>query len=383
MRTFITACFIMLSIFSNAQVPESFNYQAIPRNGEAIYPEVTMDVRISILSGSPTGSLAYSETFNATTTSLGLLNLQIGAGTPISGTFISINWGTGIYYMKVEIDTDGGGSNYIEMGTTQLLSVPYALHAKNVDSYSETQTISDVLAKGSDADSKPLVNVSQQAIGTSSPDPSAALDVSSTTQGFLPPRMTHFERDLIASPEAGLQVFNTTTLKPNYFNGTEWLNYDGSPSTLIGARYAGGIVFYVDGTGQHGLVCTETDIGSNAEWGCKGTLIDGADGVLVGTGAQNTADIEIGCATVGTAADLCANYEPGVYGDWFLPSKDELYQIYNKLYLGGILSFGPNRYWSSSEDDLDNAWGQFLNAAGQFSLPKDFTPGFVRAVRAF
>ncbi len=65
-----------------AQVPESFNYQAIPRDGGSVYPEQEMNVRISILSGGPSGSSVYTETFNSTTTSLGLLNLQVGKGAP-------------------------------------------------------------------------------------------------------------------------------------------------------------------------------------------------------------------------------------------------------------------------------------------------------------
>jgi uncharacterized protein (TIGR02145 family) len=113
-----------------AQVPESFNYQAIPRNASGgTYPDQAMNLRISILSGSPTGSSVYTETFSQTTTSLGLLNLQIGKGTPGSGSFATINWSTGSYYLKVEIDA-AGGTSYVVMGTTQLLSVPYAFYSK-------------------------------------------------------------------------------------------------------------------------------------------------------------------------------------------------------------------------------------------------------------
>ena len=144
-RVALSISILLFCIISNAQVPESFNYQAIPRDGGAIYPEVTMYVRTSIhCSGSPTGSSVYTETFNPTTTSLGLLNLQIGQGTPVSGDFASIDWGTGTYYLKVEIDPTGVGTVYTDMGTTQLLSVPYALRAKTAEStasFNETDPV--------------------------------------------------------------------------------------------------------------------------------------------------------------------------------------------------------------------------------------------------
>jgi hypothetical protein len=129
-RTVLSIFILSLCTLVFTQVPESFNYQAIPRNASGgTYPDQAMNLRISILSGSPTGSSVYTETFSQTSTSLGLLNLQIGKGTVVSGSFSTINWGAGSYYLKVEIDPNGG-TNYVAMGTTQLLSVPYALHSK-------------------------------------------------------------------------------------------------------------------------------------------------------------------------------------------------------------------------------------------------------------
>jgi len=128
-RGFLVIIITLLCTLMFAQVPESFNYQAIPRDGSGeVYPNQAMMVRIIILEDSPSGSSVYTETFNPTTTSLGSLNLQIGQGTPVSGTFSTIPWGSTSYYLKVEIDPTGG-TTYIEMGTTELISVPYAFVA--------------------------------------------------------------------------------------------------------------------------------------------------------------------------------------------------------------------------------------------------------------
>ena len=154
----------------------------------------------------------------------------------------------------------------------------------------------------------------------------------------------------------------------------------------IGDTYQGGIVFYLDGNGG-GLIAAPTDQSSGAQWGCYGTPISGADGTAIGTGAQNTIDIESGCSTPGTAADICANLVLSGYTDWFLPSKDELNLMYqnigpagNALNVGG---FADSYYWSSTEDDSDYAWLQYFSGGYQDNDYKNDSNGLVRSVRAF
>ncbi len=224
-------------------------------------------------------------------------------------------------------------------------------------------------------------------IATTTPDPSAALDVSSTTKGFLPPRMTIEQRDAI-TPIAGLMIYNTTTNKPNYYNGAEWMNYDGTPAILlVGDSYQGGIIAWVLAPGDpgytagefHGLIAAPADQGLGA-WGCYGASITGADGTALGTGNQNTIDILAGCDDAGIAARICGDLDLNGYSDWYLPSIDELNKLYlNRAVIGG---FVITAYWSSSETGPNNAsLLNFLNGA-QLSIEK-YNGNYVRAVRAF
>jgi hypothetical protein len=131
------------------------------------------------------------------------------------------------------------------------------------------------------------------------------------------------------------------------------------------------------------LEAAPSDQSPKLEWGCYGEAISGADGTAVGTGEQNTIDIETGCTTPGTAADICANLSLGGYSDWFLPSKDELNLMYENLYLEGVGGFADTNYWSSSELYFYlNAWVQSFGGGGQFDAAKKYTYQ-VRAVRAF
>ncbi|HNU78823.1 MAG TPA: hypothetical protein PKM75_10705, partial [Prolixibacteraceae bacterium] len=133
----------------SAQAPQALNYQAVARDASGnVLADQLVSFRISILSGSSTGSAVYSEVHTGKVTNgFGLVQLAIGQGTPVTGAFHSVTWNSGMYYVKVEMDP-AGGSAYQHMGTSQLLSVPYALHAKNVeieadgDASNEIQTLS-------------------------------------------------------------------------------------------------------------------------------------------------------------------------------------------------------------------------------------------------
>lgn len=125
--TLITILFISITTF--AQAPQKMSYQAVVRNAaNDLITNQTVGMQISVLQGSDTGTAVYIETQTPTTNANGLVNLEIGAGTVVTGTFASIDWSTGTYYIKTETDPTGG-SSYTITGASQLLSVPYALYS--------------------------------------------------------------------------------------------------------------------------------------------------------------------------------------------------------------------------------------------------------------
>jgi len=134
-RTLLILAGIIFSSIMYAQAPEIFNYQAVLRN-DAREPitNQSVGIKIAILKGSSSGNIVYSETHNPTTNDYGLINLKIGAGTT-SDDLSLIDWGADTYYMEISLD-ESGGSTFDLMGTSQLLSVPYALHAKTAETVS-------------------------------------------------------------------------------------------------------------------------------------------------------------------------------------------------------------------------------------------------------
>jgi uncharacterized protein (TIGR02145 family) len=144
-RIILSFLSLMLVSVLFAQVPQSFKYQTVVRatDGTAIASQ-TVAFKISILQGSSSGSAVYVETFSVATNQFGLATFNIGQGTT-TDDFTAIDWSSGLYWVKVEIDP-AGGTAYSEAGTSQLLSVPYALYSKNtVDLESQIASLEDKL----------------------------------------------------------------------------------------------------------------------------------------------------------------------------------------------------------------------------------------------
>lgn len=129
-KLFITLIAFFISICAFAQSPDKMTYQAVIRNSSnKLVVNTAVGMRISILQTTATGTAVYVETQKPTTNLNGLATIEIGSGTVVSGTFANIDWSKGPYFIKTETDPNGGTS-YTITGTSQLLSVPYALYAK-------------------------------------------------------------------------------------------------------------------------------------------------------------------------------------------------------------------------------------------------------------
>ena len=249
-----------------------------------------------------------------------------------------------------------------------------------------------------------ITNSGKVIVGASSAaSASAVLEASSTTQGFLPPRMTKAQRDAMVSPVAGLMIWCSDNFggEIEVYNGSIWVNMNGfSNSTLsIGDYYQGGKIAYIlvtgdpgyDATTPHGLIAAISDQSTGIRWYNGGYTTTGATGTAIGTGLANTNTIisSQGATSTSYAAGLARAHTGGGYTDWYLPSKDELNKLYlNRIAIGVVNnSTIGNVYWSSTERDDISAWSQdFYDgspyAGNQLNYGKTFT-FYVRAIRAF
>jgi len=149
----------------------------------------------------------------------------------------------------------------------------------------------------------------------------------------------------------------------------------------IGQHYGGGIIFYIDTTGQHGLIADTADL-KPSRWKNKAYNLTGATATRIGSGKSNTRKIVLSQGDSGLqyAARRCWHYKGSGYTDWFLPSRDELNELYKQRSVVG--GFTSNLYWSSSEYNYAFAWFQNFSNGGQtFDYKNMFY--YVRAVRAF
>lgn len=155
---------------------------------------------------------------------------------------------------------------------------------------------------------------------------------------------------------------------------------DDSAQYTVGQSYGGGIVFYVDGTGTHGLIASTTDQSNTCVWGCVGTAVAVAEDSTVGAGQANTTAIVNTCTTMGIAAKVCNDLVLGGFSDWYLPSKLELELMYEqKAAIGGFTQYG---YWSSTEHGNGTAWVEYFNTGTKATTMKS-DGCHVRAIRSF
>ena len=225
MKRGLTSLFLLFTIaYGFAQAPQKMSYQCIIRNSSGkLVTSQSIGLRISILQESASGNVVYQETYNPKpqTNANGLATVEIGGGEASVGNFADIDWGSGIYFLKTETDPTGG-TNYNIIGTSQLLSVPYALHAKTADNgFSgnyEDLSNKPALFSGYYNDLLNLPVLFDGRWVNLSGKPSFA---SVATSGSY--------NDLINKPNIFDGNYNSLINKPVLFDGT-WTNLSGKPS---------------------------------------------------------------------------------------------------------------------------------------------------------
>jgi hypothetical protein len=431
-----TFCFLFLTFLIKAQAPpNAFNYSAVARNaaGQPI-ATTTIGIQITILKSSPTGVSQYSENHFVNTDGFGLFNLVIGAGAVQSGSMATIDWSNDNYYLKVGMDASGG-ANFLTMGTTQLLSVPYAMYAKSAGSVSGGTGIT-ITSVSSAGDTLYLSNgqtfiAGGNTVGTGNLVlPTITTSVSGITSNSATFAGTISNANGNQIMERGI-VYSTTpnpTLASNKIVigtgvGTfdtitafdyQYVHLLNSNTTYYVRAYAitennisafgnevyfttlsvgqtgpgGGIVFFNKGIASAGWQYLEVAPSDQTgiAWGCANTSIPGTQ-LTVGSGEINTSLIVAGCNEASFAAKFCNDLVLGGQTDWFLPSRDELNLMYKNLHLNGIGNFNvSDNYWSSAEGSIVSfvaiTFG-FYNGTDYDGNAKDETYYGIRAVRAY
>jgi len=229
---------VLLTATLWAQSPEKMSYQAVIRNSsDKLVTNTQIGMEINIRRGSVSGTIVYTETQTPTTNANGLVSIEIGGGEG----FNAIDWSAGPYFIETKTDLTGG-TNYTITGTSQLLSVPYALHAKTAETVSGGITETDPLFTAWDKDYADLINTPSAADGSET-KVTTGTNVTVTGSG--------------------------TTASPYVVNA---IGGGSSNDFYLGQDTLGGIVFYIylDQNGnQHGLIVNKNE--SAAQWQTSGT----------------------------------------------------------------------------------------------------------------
>lgn len=369
-----------------AQSPPGIPYQAIARTttGEP-YANGALQARFSLHEQTATGTVSYAETHSLQTDEFGLFSTTFGAGAPVTGTFAAINWGLTTKYLQVEIDL---GNGWIDMGTQQLMSVPYAFYAANGipsgGSNGQVLTLCNGLPHWGPCpvELPQIQTIAASAVTYNSStvggniinDGNAAI----TSKGVcysITTNPTTANNTVLDNTNSNNFILTISNLQPSttYYYRSYAINSAGisygqqftftteSLPLNVGTSVFGGVIAYIFGPSDPGYVANEThgiialpyDIGSGP-FGCNND-IGGANGTAIGAGLQNTIDNVNSCtfcnctnlSGIGGAAIACYNLDANGFIDWFLPSRDELNILYlNRNIIGGFLS---DTYWSSTE----------------------------------
>jgi len=408
---------LFISAILVAQSPQRFSYQAVIRDAQsALVKNTTIGIRLSLLKGSLTGEAVYVETQSVLSNSNGLITAEVGAGTLVLGNFNTIDWAAGSYFIQSEFDPHGG-TNYTLGTSSQLLSVPYALHANSADTALTAVTalsagngiengtaVGEILYWNGTNWEKLQPGIEGQPLIMCNGKPSwgpcpevVTLTVHEVTEigsnaanvkvsifkipGLYLNSFMHYSKNPVPTEYDptlypyqvtdtsfmcfmdGLDMGTTYYVRAiaNSSMGNVYSNivsFTTSPSLLLmmGQNYAGGSIFYLEPGGQHGMTA-KRDFFDGAPWGCEGLLIgSGAQHMEIGFGQTNTQAIVNSCSDNYTAAYMCSQLTSESYDDWFLPSVEELRLVFTNLIEKNIYGFWANEYWTSTEYDAGKAY---------------------------
>lgn len=322
----LTTIYVLFAAALLSQTPKGISHQAVIRNAaNELVTNSAIGIQVSILQGSPSGNVVYSETHAPSSNANGLVSFVIGQGAILTGIFNDIDWAAGPYFIKTEADPTGG-NNYNITGTSQIFSIPYAFHAETAENIIGNITENDPTWNGSANTTENIGRTGSVGIGTTSPHPSAKTEINSTTQGFLPPRMTTAQMNAISSPAPGLMVYNNSLNSIFYYNGNAWINTDdGKPCGTV--TYSGKVYSTI-------LIGTQCWMAQNLNVGTRinGTENQTNNGTIEKYCYNNQ---ESNCDTYGGLYqwDEMMQYSttPGVKGicpeGWHLPSDTELWTL--------------------------------------------------------
>jgi len=390
--------FFAITIFSVnlfAQAPQKMSYQAVIRNSSnSLITLSPVGMKISILQGSSTGIPVFIETQSATTNSNGLVSLEIGTGSVVTGTFALINWANGPYFIKIETDPTGG-TNYTINGTNELMSVPYALFSANsapgpqglqgIQGLTGAQGVS---GNNGTNGKNTLINTTSISSNTYCINGGIKLEIGLDANNNnildaaeIDPLQTQYICNGVNGAQGiqgnqGIQgiagndgIGGVTTAGSNITitgSGTIISPYVISATAVTTPTYAiglntslGGYIFYVTPDGKHGLVSATQDQLSNGTW----------------AEAQNAINNPINHNASGKN-----------FTDWRLPSTYELSLMYaQRVAIGGFVTTGGYVYWSCVESSTHENIEVYLFTGG-LSTTANKSSGSganTRAIRSF
>jgi len=422
----IAFCFAVLTqkqAFAQS-VPQRFSYQAVIRDGaNQLLNSQSVGIRLSILQGSESGTAVYVETHSASTSTNGMVSLQVGGGTVVSGALAQIDWSSGPYFIKTETDPSGG-SNYSITGSSQMLSVPFALFSANGTPGPQ----GPAGQTGATGPQGPIgLTGPAGATGLQGPigltGPVGATGPTGQT-GATGPTGSNGKNALIRTTpeaagtncanggvkiEAGLDADANGQLSDAEVNGsqTKFLCNGATGATgaqgptgptgsggfvhYVGEQFGGGVVFHVyrDASGtERGLVVSLANQSESMAWSNPASFFAGATSNW--DGLSNTNAIVAQSGHINSAAKFCKDYQYEGFNDWYLPSFHELNLLWNSLYnVNGKLSniSGATQissyYWSSTEIVTNGANAWFLSAIGVLTEYNKGNGCPVRAIRAY